>query len=148
MTELPRGTETTAPGSGRISAVAFLVVSSGKVLLELCPKKRAQYGGPWFVPGGKIEPGEGPETALHREVAEELGIEIIRAVPLPLLQADPEPATAEEPTFVRPYLLRETRGALPRQTLDHGNPLRWEPIGSALASPVAIVRMMVASVLR
>ena len=53
--------------------VAAVVWRGGKILIDRRAEK-GLLGGMWEFPGGKIEPGETPEGALKREVAEELGI--------------------------------------------------------------------------
>ena len=57
-----------------MSAVA-LVDAAGRVLLAQRPAGMAMAG-LWEFPGGKVNPGESPETALIRELAEELGIDV------------------------------------------------------------------------
>jgi 8-oxo-dGTP diphosphatase len=57
-----------------VSAVA-LVDADGRVLLAQRPAGKAMAG-LWEFPGGKVGPGETPEVALIRELAEELGIDV------------------------------------------------------------------------
>jgi 8-oxo-dGTP diphosphatase len=52
---------------------AALVDGDGRVLLAQRPEGKS-LAGLWEFPGGKLEPGESPETALVRELDEELGI--------------------------------------------------------------------------
>jgi 8-oxo-dGTP diphosphatase len=58
-----------------VSAVA-LVDADGRVLLAQRPVGKAMAG-LWEFPGGKVKPGETPESALIRELAEELGIDVV-----------------------------------------------------------------------
>lgn len=55
-------------------ACAVLVDTDGRVLVTDRPRGK-DMAGLWELPGGKVEPGESPEAALVRELAEELGIE-------------------------------------------------------------------------
>jgi 8-oxo-dGTP diphosphatase len=57
-----------------VAAVA-LVDADGRVLLAQRPEGKAMAG-LWEFPGGKVDPGETPEIALIRELAEELGIDV------------------------------------------------------------------------
>lgn len=52
-----------------------LIDPDGRVLIAQRPADK-QMGGLWEFPGGKLEPGERPEQALVRELAEELGIAV------------------------------------------------------------------------
>lgn len=56
-----------------VAAAAVLDVD-GRVLIAKRPADK-HHGGLWEFPGGKIEPGEGLEAGLARELREELGID-------------------------------------------------------------------------
>lgn len=56
-----------------ITVVGLVHVEAGRLLVVRSRNKKAFY-----LPGGKIEPGESLEEALLREVSEELGVEAAR----------------------------------------------------------------------
>ncbi len=49
----------------------------GRWLMHRRPPKK-HHGGLWEFPGGKVEPDELPDSALEREIREELGIGLDR----------------------------------------------------------------------
>ena len=65
-----------------VSAVA-LIDADGRVLLAQRPEGKSMAG-LWEFPGGKVEVGETPETALIRELHEELGIDTWQSCLAPL----------------------------------------------------------------
>lgn len=65
-----------------VSACA-LVDPQGRVLIAQRPEGKTMAG-LWEFPGGKVEEGETPETALIRELAEELGIDVAESCLAPL----------------------------------------------------------------
>ena len=58
----------------KLVVAALVADQEGRILLT---ERRLDQpmGGKWELPGGKIEPGEPPEVALRREIAEELGVD-------------------------------------------------------------------------
>jgi len=67
-------THDNAPAVTLVVAAA-LIDPDGRVLIAERPPGKAMAG-LWEFPGGKIEAGETPETALIRELDEELGITV------------------------------------------------------------------------
>lgn len=64
----------------RPNVAAFVLNNKGEILL--C--ERSDVRGAWQLPQGGIEAGEDPETALYRELEEEIGtseVEIIAKLP-------------------------------------------------------------------
>lgn len=56
-------------------AAAIIEDGEGRMLIARRAPGKSQAG-MWEFPGGKLEPGESPEACLHRELLEEMGIEI------------------------------------------------------------------------
>ena len=57
-----------------IVAAAALIDAQSRIFVQRRPAGKPMAG-LWEFPGGKVEPGETPEAALIRELAEELGID-------------------------------------------------------------------------
>ena len=62
--------------------VGAAIVRDGRVLAARRTSP-AEAAGRWELPGGKVEPGETPDEALVREIAEELGcvVEVVAWLP-------------------------------------------------------------------
>ena len=58
-----------------MAITAALISSKGRLLLARRPPEK-KFGLLWEFPGGKVEPGEGLEEALVREIREELCLDI------------------------------------------------------------------------
>ncbi len=112
---------------------AALIDRHGRVLVQQRPPGKPMAG-LWEFPGGKVDPGEVPEAALARELAEELGVTLDVARLRPLTFAS-EPL-GEHHLMLLLYTLREWEGEPePR----HASALRWmKPVElRALAMPPA-----------
>jgi 8-oxo-dGTP diphosphatase len=63
------------PRERKLVVAALIADAGGRVLIT---QRRADQALPlfWEFPGGKVEPGEAPEAALRREIAEELAVDV------------------------------------------------------------------------
>src|SRR5438552_3825691 len=100
-------------------AAAALVDADGRVLLARRPAGKPMSG-LWEFPGGKVDAGESPETALVRELAEELAIDVTASCLAPFTFAS---HTYPDFHLLMPlYVCRKWSGIpLPRE----GQRLKW-----------------------
>ncbi|MEY4239383.1 MAG: hypothetical protein RL339_1984 [Pseudomonadota bacterium] len=84
---------------------AALIAANGRILVHQ-RKAGADLGGLWEFPGGKVEPGETPDSALVRELAEELAIAVDAADLVYLAEAS-EPGN---PHVILLYTCRRWQG--------------------------------------
>ncbi len=101
-----------------VVAVA-LIDPDGRVLLTQ-RREGKQLAGLWEFPGGKVDAGEKPETALIRELKEELGIDVTESCLAPLTFAS---HTYEKFHLLMPlYACRRWKGAV---AAHEGQAMKW-----------------------
>ncbi|NHW49021.1 (deoxy)nucleoside triphosphate pyrophosphohydrolase [Paenarthrobacter sp. MSM-2-10-13] len=110
--------------TGLINVVGAAVVDSLEAPTRLLAARRTappQFAGMWEFPGGKVETGESAEDALHRELAEELGVQVNLG---PELESGNIVGwTLNERAAMRVWFAELTAGE-PRPLEDHDE-LRW-----------------------
>ena len=107
------------PKTPLIVVAAALVDRDGRLLVQQRPEGLSMAG-LWEFPGGKLEPGETPEQALIRELAEELAIDVDHACLAPACFAS-EPL-GDRHLLLLLYVCRKWRGTPVAQ---HASALRW-----------------------
>lgn len=105
--------------------------SAGRVLMHCRPEGK-HHGGLWEFPGGKVEAGESPASALVREIEEELGLALDIAALRPAAFAH-GPAEGPYPEIV---ILLYTAGSWQGEPVAHeGGGWGWFALEEALALP-------------
>lgn len=98
---------------------AALIDVDGRVLMASRPPGK-MMAGLWEFPGGKVHDGETPETALVRELAEELGIDVGESCLAPLAFASHDYDTFH--LLMPLYAVRQWQGA---PVAREGQGLKW-----------------------
>lgn len=106
-----------------VDVVCALIRRDASILLARRPPGK-RLAGCWEFPGGKLEPGEDAEAALHRELAEELGCRVR------VLAAGPPALHAYDWGVIRlhPFLCELTPDSPPPHPHEHSE-LLWSPAG-------------------
>ncbi|GLS25567.1 8-oxo-dGTP diphosphatase MutT [Marinibactrum halimedae] len=108
-----------------VKVAVGVIIRDQKILLSKRPDHLHQ-GGLWEFPGGKIENNETVEDALGRELAEELGVQVIRSESLMDVKHD----YIDKSVLLQVHMVRHfIGGPTEADTLgEEGQLVRWVPI--------------------
>jgi 8-oxo-dGTP diphosphatase len=114
--------------------VAALIVRSQKILLGHRSAEREFYPDVWDVFGGHVEPGEGQQQALVRELQEELGI---TPTLWKYLEKISFPSDASNQVTVYLYLVTDWAGTPVNRQLEEHSTIDWFSLEQAVQLPLA-----------
>lgn len=98
-------------------AVGVILNAENRILIALRPEDTHQ-GGLWEFPGGKVECHETVESALDRELFEELGLRVTACKPLTKIQHD----YTDKSVLLDVWWVNQFEGVAEGK---EGQPLRW-----------------------
>ena len=120
----------TAPPTEPRMVVSAAIVDSLAKPTRLLAARRTEpprLAGFWEFPGGKVEPGESLEEALHREIDEELGVRLRLGE---RLEGPLDGAWELTPAYRMHVWLAEITAGTPAALEDH-DLIEWRAIGAA-----------------
>ena len=112
-----------------VRVVAAVIYDERRRVLVTQRPAGKTLAGQWEFPGGKVEPGESDEAALHRELREELGVQVRSAQALLEL-------THEYPDRLVQLAVWQVDGFSGVPAGLEGQPLRWESPAALRALPL------------
>ena len=122
----------TAMGRKLVVAAALVDdLGAPTALLAARRSRPVELAGMWEFPGGKVDPGETPVEALHRELSEELGIEV--ELGEEVVGPDDGGWIITDRHVMRLWLARVTAGE-PEPLVEHDE-LRWLRRGELMDVP-------------
>ncbi len=128
------GTIAASAVSGHVArdlVVGAIIVASRRVLLGYRHPARRYYPACWDVPGGHVQAGEHSQAALHRELREEIGIEV------DLTERVADVRRVGDDYDMQLWIVRSWRGDITNQApLEHAE-LRWFALHGLAGLPLA-----------
>lgn len=115
--------------SERIHVVAGVLRDTTARVLLAQRQPGKHLAGSWEFPGGKCEPGESPRSALHRELLEELGIDVCEV----------ERLIAVPWRYAEKSICLDVYNVLKYHGIPHGREdqaLRWSAVSDLLEIPM------------
>ena len=108
-----------------VAAAVVVDLATPRLLLAARRSRPVELAGRWEFPGGKVDPGETPVDGLHRELREELGVQV--ELGAELLGPDDGGWNITDRHVMRLWLARIVDGE-PEPLVEH-DALRWLPAG-------------------